>query len=124
MTLRYTKPPSQRQLRVSEVIRAEISTLFSRGILVHYGLEKAIISVSEVRISSDLKMATAFLAPTIDGDKARMLPILEPLATEIRRIITPKLNLRFSPQIRLVFDEASGYADSIEKMLQDLKTSK
>jgi len=124
MTLRYTKPPSQRQLRVSELIRVEISNLFSRGILMNYGLEKVIISVSEVRISPDLKMATAFLVTAIDGDKARMLPILDILSVEIRKIITPRLNLRFSPQIKLVFDSASSYADSIEKMLQDLKTSK
>lgn len=123
MTLRYTKPPSQRQLRISEVIRAEISSLFSRGMMMQYGLESVIISASEVRISPDLKMATVFLAVAVEGDRMRVTPVLEPLAIEIRRIITPRLNLRFSPQIRLVFDEASGYAGHIEKMLQDLKKS-
>lgn len=124
MTLRYTSPPSQRQLQVGELIRAEVSNLFIRGILMQYNLEGIIVSVSEVRISRDLKIATIFLVPAMEGDREKLSKILIPLAAELRRSISPKLHLKFSPQMRIVFDEAADYADHIEKILHELKDAK
>ncbi len=121
MTLRYTKPPSQRQLRVGEVIRAEISHLLNKGIMINYGLDGVMLSVSEVRISPDLKIATAFLSSPIEDDRKRVTGILKNLSTDIRRMITPRLNLRFSPEIRLTFDKNTS-VDNIEKILINLKT--
>jgi len=115
MTLRYTKPPTQRQLRVGELIRTEISVVFSRGV-IPVALENMFITVTEVRVSPDLKMATAFLT-AFDGDRDKLEPMLKSLGIEIRRIITPKLNLRFSPEIRLVFDDSTDYATRIENLL-------
>jgi ribosome-binding factor A len=122
MTLRYVKPPSQRQLRVAEIIRAEISGLFLRGILVNYGLEHVIVSISQVRISPDLKIATAFLVAPVAGEKALLLPILDSLANEVRRLTMPKLGLRFVPQLRIVMDDATNYADQIENILSSIKS--
>ena len=120
MTLRYTKPPSQRQLRVGEVIRAEISHLLSKGIMINYGLDGVMLSVSEVRISPDLKIATAFLSSPISEDRKKVTAILKTLSTDIRKIITPRLNLRFSPEIRFIFDTNTS-VDNIEKILINLK---
>jgi ribosome-binding factor A len=123
MTLRYSKPPSQRQLRVSELIRAEISNAFTRGILINYGLDSITLSVSEVRISPDLKIATAFLSTLIEKDKEILKPILSRLSLDIRKVISPKLNLRSAPEIRLTFDEAIASGSRVDDILYDLQQS-
>lgn len=123
MTLRYSKPPSQRQLRVSELIRAEISNVFTRGILINYGLDSITLSVSEVRISPDLKIATAFLSTLIEKEKDIVKPILPKLSSDMRRTISSKLKLRSAPEIRLTFDDAIAYGNRVDDILHDLQKS-
>lgn len=123
MTLRYSKPPSQRQLRVSELIRAEISSVLTRGILINYGLDSITLSVSEVRISPDLKISTAFLSTLMEKDKEIVKPILAKLSSDIRRTISSKLKLRSAPEIRLTFDEAIAYGSRVDDILYDLQKS-
>ena len=122
MTYRYTKPPSQRQLRVAESIRHEIAAILLRGELNHPFFESHIITVAEVRISPDLKLATAFMMFPDNVDKKALLKFFKELAPMFRKLIANKLTLRFSPVIKFALDESIKKALKVQELLNKLDT--
>jgi len=122
---RTAKPsePSQRQLRVGELIRHTLAQLLSRGEIHDDLLASMVVTIPEVRMSPDLKIATAYVMPLggniKDGDA-----IVKALASHkkfIRREVAKAVNLKFAPDIRFRFDETFDEANRIDALLNSPK---
>lgn len=111
--------PSQRQLRVGELIRRTLADLLLRGDLHDPDLDGALITVGEVRTSPDLRVATVFVLPLGGQDADRILAALNRAKNEIRRNLTREIRLKFSPELRFVLDETFDQMDRTRKMLAD-----
>ena len=120
-----TKGPSQRQLRVGELIRHELSALFMRGDEMDPVIEKQGVTVLEVTTSPDLKIATAYVRPfQPGGDPDQLIEALNRNRRFIRGELAPKLDLKFMPEFRFRIDTASDYASSIERLMADPKVAR
>ena len=111
-------PFSQRQLRVGELIKQNLGQIFLRDEAKVPNLETKNITVTEVRMSPDLKNARAYVIPLggIDSEKAvSMLTEFSPL---IRKAFAKKINMKFLPKVSFVSDESFDYAEKIEKLIQ------
>ncbi len=109
--------PSQRQLRVGELIRRALSEILLRGDLHEPGLSGVSITVGEVRTSPDLKLATVYVLPLGGHDAQRALEALNRARTEIRREVARTVQLRYSPDLRFVLDESYDRMDRTREML-------
>ena len=109
--------PSQRQLRVAELLRRRLSEVLARGEVHDPDLNGFSITVGEVRASPDLKVATAFVMPLGGGDREEMLEVLRANRSEIRRAVTKGLNLKYSPELRFVIDETYDRMDDTRRLL-------
>ena len=118
MVLKYNKPPSQRQLQVAENIRHVLAEFFIRGELNHPYFDNVMITVSEVRISPDLKIATAFLVLPIQSDKNEIIKVLRESSPHIRKAIAKRVQLRYLPEIRFALDESIERAAKINDLLK------
>jgi ribosome-binding factor A len=110
--------PSQRQLRVAEEVRHLLSALFQRGEFRHPALEEAKVTVTEVRISPDLKNATAFVARLGRSDVEELLPALKLVAPYLRGELAKGLRLRVAPHISFQPDTALEYAMHVDTLLK------
>jgi ribosome-binding factor A len=120
-----TKGPSQRQLRVGELIRHELSALFMRGDVMDPVIEKQGVTVLEVTTSPDLKIATAYVRPFQPGeDPDQLIEALNRNRRFIRGELAPKLDLKFMPEFRFRIDTASDYASSIERLMADPRVAR
>ena len=111
------RAPSQRQLRVGELIRRTLSELLMRGDIHDPDLNRMSITVGEVRISPDLRVATAFILPLGGKDKEEALSLMRKNRHELRKQVNKALTLRFSPEIRYELDETFDRMDATEKLL-------
>lgn len=112
--------PSQRQLRVGEILRRELSQVLLRGEVHDPELSAMSITVSEVRMSPDLKVATVFVCP-LGGDvdqKARLIPLLSDNAPALRRAVASEVQLKFAPQLRFRLDESFDRMEETRQLLQ------
>lgn len=109
--------PSQRQLRVGELIRRRLSEVLLQDDIHDPDLNRLSITVGEVRCSPDLKVATAFVLPLGGGDADGALAILRENRSEIRRQVARGLNLKFSPEIRFRIDETFDRMDDTRRLL-------
>jgi ribosome-binding factor A len=121
MVYRYTKAPTSRQLKIGQAIRQALSEVFSKNELSHPFFEKLMVTVSEVRVGPDMKVATAFLILPDNSDQKAIIKFFNEIAPAIRKLITPKINLRFSPEIRFVYDESIKRAADLEEVFKKLK---
>ena len=112
------KAPTQRQLRVSEEIRHVLSTLFFRGDFRDPELADAKITVTEVRISPDLKNATAFVARLGRSDIDVLLPALRRAAPFFRIQLAHEMRLRVAPQVSFQPDTTLDYAMHVDRLLR------
>ncbi len=112
------KPPTQRQLRVSEEIRHVLSSIFMRGEFRDPGLADAKITVTEVRISPDLKNATAFVARLGRTDIDALLPALKRVAPWLRTQIAHEMRLRIAPMVSFQPDTTLDYAMHVDALLR------
>ena len=114
--------PSQRQLRVGELIRHELSALFMRGDVMDPVIEKTGVTVLEVAATPDLRTATAYIRPfQPSGDGDALVEALMRHRKFIRGELTPKLQLKFMPEIKFRVDTSIDYASSIDALLADPK---
>lgn len=113
---------SQRQLRVAEQIRHVLVEVLQREHLHDEDLLDAAskVTISEVRISPDLKNATAFAMPLLDADIQTLIPALNKAAGYFQKEIGNKLTLKFTPRIKFVYDKSIGEADKIEQLLRKI----
>ncbi|MBB3172560.1 ribosome-binding factor A [Endobacter medicaginis] len=109
--------PTQRQLRVGEEVRHVLAQIFARHEFRDPELADAQVTVAEVRISPDLKHATAFVSRLGRSDIDALLPALKRAAPYLRTQLAHALRLRVAPQISFQPDEALDYATSINALL-------
>ncbi|WP_309084264.1 30S ribosome-binding factor RbfA [Chelativorans sp.] len=111
--------PSQRQLRVGEQTRHALSDVLQREDLRDPALEGVVISVSEVRMSPDLKIATAFVSPLGSADKDAVVAALNRHARYIRGRVSPALRqMRYMPEFRFRIDTSYENFEKIDRILR------
>jgi len=110
--------PSQRMLRVGELVRHALASLFARGDIEDDLLAGKVITVPEVRMSPDLKLATAYVMP-LGGEAAdAVVAALNRHARFIRGRIAPELDLKYAPEIRFFVDETFEEFGKIDALLR------
>jgi ribosome-binding factor A len=109
--------PSQRQLRVGEEIRHVLAGLFARAEFRDPDLAEAHITVSEVRVSPDLKHATAYVSRLGRSDIAELLPALKRAAPYLRAQVAHAVRLKFAPDLHFEPDSTLEYASRIDTLL-------
>jgi ribosome-binding factor A len=110
--------PSQRQLRVGELIRHALAEMFSRGDIHDPVIEGHMITVPEVAMTADLRLATIYVMPLGGRDAKPVIEALERNKKFLRGEIARRINLKFAPDIRFRFDERFDEAERIEKILR------
>jgi ribosome-binding factor A len=122
MTMRSSNPSraggSQRQLRVGELIRHTLADMLTRGEVHDPVVEGHMITVPEVRMSPDLRLATIYVMPLGGRDRSDVLAALERNKRYLRGEIGRRVNLKFAPDIRFRIDERFDEAERIEKLLR------
>ena len=109
---------SQRQLRVGEQVRHAIAEILAQGSVHDADLEGHIITVPEVRMSPDLKLATVYVMPLGGRDTEIVLAALERNKKFLRGEVARRVNLKFAPDLRFRVDERFDEAERIEKLLR------
>jgi ribosome-binding factor A len=109
---------SQRQLRVGELVRHALADILAQGSVHDADLEGHIITVPEVRMSPDLRLATIYVMPLGGRDTEIVLSALDRNKKFLRGEIAHRVNLKFSPDLRFRVDERFDEAERIEKLLR------
>lgn len=112
------KPRSQRQLRVGEEIRHILARIFERGELHDPDLVGVVLTVTEVRVSPDLKAATAFVIKLGGGDMTGLLAALKRAAPHLRHELAHALRLKFAPVLSFQNDHSFDEASRIDALLR------
>ena len=118
MADRIGKPVTQRQLRVGEVIKQSLSMIFLRNEAKVPNLETNTITVTEVRMSQDLKIAKAYVLPLGGKDAEEIIQVLKDYSFLIRKILSKKVTMKFLPKILFKKDESFEYAEKIENLIK------
>ncbi|WP_040676736.1 30S ribosome-binding factor RbfA [Rhizobium mesoamericanum] len=114
-----TSAPSQRMLRVGEQVRAAITQVLQRGEVRDDVIEKTVISISEVRMSPDLKIATAYVTPLGVTDHDAVIAALNRNAKYIRGRLGPQLRqMKYMPDIRFRDDTSFDNYKKIDELLR------
>jgi ribosome-binding factor A len=113
--------PSQRQLRVGELIRRTLSDILARGDVHDPDLGRMSITVGEVRASPDLKVATCYVLPLGGKDADGMLAALRRNRGEIRRLVAREMTLKFAPELRFEIDETFDRMDATRRLFSDAR---
>lgn len=108
--------PSQRQLRVGELIRRTLADVLNRGDIHDPDLNRMSITVSEVRTSPDLKIATAFVLPLGGQGREEALASLRKNKGELRRAVSKNMALKYAPDLRFVLDESFDRMDDTRRL--------
>ena len=114
----HSAAASPRQLRVGELIRHALADMLSRGDIHDPVIEAHMITVPEVRMSADLRLATVYIMPLGGKDEEDVLDALEGNKRYMRGEIARRVNLKFAPEIRFRIDERFDEAERIEKILR------
>lgn len=113
--------PSQRQLRVGEVIRRALSEHLARGDVFDPDLAHVSITVGEVRTSPDLRVATVYVLPLGGTDTETVIDALNRNRREIRHILTKSIRLKYSPELRFMPDTSFDQMDATSRLLASEK---
>ncbi len=108
--------PSQRQLRVGELIRRALSDILMQGTIHDPDLNRISVTVSEVTASPDLKIATAYVCPLGGQGGEDLIALLAKNKSEIRRSISKKLTLKYTPDLRFRIDETFDRMDETRRL--------
>jgi ribosome-binding factor A len=117
MSTKEGRAPSQRQLRVGEALRHALSDILMRGELRDPALQGASITVSEVRVSPDLRNATAYVVPLGGAHAEEILAGLQRAGPHLRAQVARAVKLKFAPGLTFRADTSFDYADRIERLL-------
>ena len=116
--------PSQRQQRVAELVRHALAEVLSRGDLQDDVLTKNVITIPEVRMSPDLKLATAYVMPLGGRDEEAVLKALDKNRKHLRQEVARRVNLKFSPDLRFRRDESFDEAARIDALLRSERVAR
>ena len=114
-------PYSQRQLRVGELIKQSLGLIFSRDEAKVPSLTTKNITVTEVRMSPDLKNARVYVIPLGGKDMENAVNVLTKFSHHIRKALSKKIDMKFLPKVYFVGDKSFDYAEKIEKLIQKNK---
>jgi|TARA_B100001079_G_scaffold26402_1_gene20165 ribosome-binding factor A len=116
-----SEPFSQRQLRVGELIKQNLGQIFLRNEAKVPTLKTRNITVTEVRMSPDLKNAKAYVIPLGGKNIEETVSTLTEFSHLIRKALSKKVDMKFLPKVYFVGDESFDYAEKIEKLIQKNK---
>ena len=112
------KPITQRQLRVGEMIKQSLGMIFVKNEAKVPNLETNNITVTEVKMSQDLKIAKAYVLPLGGKDADTIVNILKEFSFLIRKVLSKKITMKFLPKILFAKDESFEYAEKIENLIK------
>ena len=118
MSKKNIKIVSQRQLRVGEMVKQALCNIFMRGEAKLPNLETSNITVTEVRMSPDLKTAKAFVLPLGGKNATEVIDILKEFSFVVRKVLSKKISTKFLPKLLFVKDESFDYAEKIENLIK------
>ncbi|MBV8850226.1 MAG: 30S ribosome-binding factor RbfA [Methylobacteriaceae bacterium] len=113
--------PSQRMLRVAELIRHSMAELLTRGAINDPVLEGHVVTVPRVKMSPDLKMASVYVMPLGGKDTSDVIAALDRHKKYLRTEIAHRINLKFAPEIRFKIDESFDNVAKIDALLNSDK---
>ena len=108
---------SQRQLRIAELVRHALAEMLARGDIHDEVLAKHVVTVPEVRLSTDLKLATCYIMPLGGGDVKPVLKALTDHKRYIRGEIAHRVNAKYAPDIRFLADQSFAEAERVDALL-------
>lgn len=111
--------PKQRQLRVGELIRRTLADVLARADVHDPDLNRHSITVAEVSMSTDLKVATAFVLPLGGRDAPEALLALRRNAPELRHLVSKVMTLKYAPELRFQLDETFDRMDDTRRLFED-----
>ena len=114
---------SQRQLRVGELVKQSLGQIFLREEAKLPSLNTKSITVTEVRMSPDLKNAKAYIVPLGGKDTDLVVSTLTEFSHLVRKALSKKLDIKFLPKISFVGDKTFDYAEKIEKLIDQTKNT-
>ena len=114
----HSSGPSQRALRVGELIRHALAEMLSRGDIHDPVIEGRMITVPEVRMSPDLRLATVYVMPLGGKDEQEIVAALERNKKFLRGEIAHRVNLRYAPELRFRLDTSFDEGDKIDSLLR------
>lgn len=116
-----TSGPTQRSLRVGELVRHALAAMFARGEIEDDALRGAVITVPEVRMSPDLKIANAYIMPLGGQHAEEIVAALNRHRKFVRGQVAPQINMKFAPEVRFFVDETFEEASRIDALLRSKK---
>jgi len=119
-----TAGPSQRQQRVAELVRHALAEVLSRGDLQDEVLTRNVITIPEVRMSPDLKLATAYVMPLGGRDEEAVLKALDKNKKHLRQEVARRVNLKFAPDLRFRRDDSFDEAARIDALLRSERVAR
>ena len=108
---------SQRQLRVGELIKQNVGEIFIRNEAKILALNTSIVTVTEVKMTPDLKSARVYVIPLGGKETKRIVSILTEFSHLVRRALSKKLDMKFLPRLAFVEDNSFEYAEKIERLI-------
>jgi len=112
------KPVSQRQLRVGEMIKQSLGMIFARNEAKVPNLETNTVTVTEVKMSQDLKIAKAYVLPLGGKDTEKVIKKLREYSFLIRKVLSKKVFMKYIPKILFSKDDSFEYAEKIENLIK------
>ena len=116
--------PSQRMLRVGELVRHALAAMFARGEIEDDALRGAVITVPEVRMTPDLKIANAYIMPLGGLHAEEIVAALNRHRKFVRGRVAPQINMKFAPEVRFYVDDTFEEAGRIDSLLRSDKVQR
>ncbi len=117
------KPFSQRQLRVGELVKQNLGELFIRNEAKIPTINSKLITVTEVRMTPDLKTARVYVIPLGGVETKETVKILTEYAHLVRKALSKRLDIKFLPKLTFVEDNSFEYAEKIERLIKENKNN-
>ena len=117
------KPFSQRQLRVGELVKQNLGELFIRNEAKIPTINSKHVTVTEVRMTPDLKTARVYVIPLGGKDTKETVRILTEYSHLVRKALSKRLDIKFLPKLTFVEDNSFEYAEKIERIIKENKTN-
>jgi ribosome-binding factor A len=118
------KAPSQRQLKVGEMIRHALAEIFARGEIADPALNRHSLTVPEVRMSPDLKLATVYVLPLGGGEAEEAVAQLDKHKRYLRGALAKRVSMKFMPELRFMVDTSFAASARIDALLASPKVAR